>query len=121
MKAVALTLIFVALAGAQVSFDRLRNAPTEPRHRLPYSGRKKWETAVVDHTHGYALTHAALVVKDKIIVGPAGGELGIAGFIAAYDAKTGKQVWKFNTVPQPGEPGNETWGKDSWKHGGAPV
>jgi alcohol dehydrogenase (cytochrome c) len=85
------------------------------------SGRKKWETTVADYTRGYALTHAPLVVKDKIVVGPAGGELGITGFIAAYDAKTGKQIWKFNTVPHPGEPGHETWGKDAWKHGGAPV
>ncbi len=44
---------------------------------------------------GYALTHAPLVVKDKVIVGTAGGEFGIRGFIAAYDVKTGKEVWRF--------------------------
>ena len=85
------------------------------------TGRKKWETVVADYTKGYAVTAAPLVVKDKIIVGPAGGELGIVGFVAAYDAKTGKEVWRFNTIPHPGEPGNNTWGGDSWKHGGAPI
>jgi alcohol dehydrogenase (cytochrome c) len=85
------------------------------------TGRVKWETAVADYKHAYALTHAPLVVKDKVIVGPAGGELGIQGFLAAYDTKTGKQVWRFNIIPQPGEPGHDTWGGDSWKHGGGSI
>src|SRR6185436_6095188 len=41
------------------------------------------------------------------------------GFLDAYDAKTGERAWRFWTIPAPGEPGNETWGGDSWKHGGA--
>lgn len=85
------------------------------------TGRKRWQVKVAEHTHGYTLTVAPLVVKDRIIVGTAGGEKGISGFIAAYDAKTGKQVWKFNTIPQPGEPGHDTWAGDSWKTGGASV
>jgi len=85
------------------------------------TGRKKWATKVADYTQGYAVTVAPLVVKDKIIVGPAGGERGISGFLAAYDAETGKQVWRFNTIPHPGEPGNETWPGDSWKTGGGSV
>ena len=85
------------------------------------SGRKKWETTVADYTRGYALTHAPLVVKDKIVVGPAGGELGITGFLAPTTRKTGKQAWRFYTVPDPGEPGHETWAGDAWKHGGAPI
>jgi alcohol dehydrogenase (cytochrome c) len=61
-------------------------------------------------------------VKDKIIVGAAGGEYGIRGFIAAYDPKTGKEIWKFYTIPGPGEPGHETWPTgDAWMHGGASV
>jgi alcohol dehydrogenase (cytochrome c) len=60
-------------------------------------------------------------VKDKVIVGPAGGEYGIRGFIAAYDAKTGKESWRFHTIPGPGEPGHETWRGDDWKSGGAPI
>jgi alcohol dehydrogenase (cytochrome c) len=85
------------------------------------SGRKKWETAVTDYTKGYALTVAPLAVEDKVILGPAGGELGIVGFVAAYNAKTGAEIWRFNTVPQPGEPGNETWGNNSWQHGGGSI
>ena len=60
-----------------------------------------------------------LVIKDKLIVGIAGAEGGIRGFLDAYDAKTGERVWRFWTVPAPGEPGSETWGGDSWKFGGA--
>ena len=55
------------------------------------------------------MTLAPLVVKDKVIVGVAGGEYGIRGFVAAYDAKTGKEAWRFYTIPGPGEPGHETW------------
>jgi alcohol dehydrogenase (cytochrome c) len=85
------------------------------------TGRKKWETKVAEYKEGYAITVAPLVVKDKVVVGPAGGERGIAGFLAAYDAQTGKEVWRFNTIPHPGEPGNETWAGDSWKTGGGSV
>ena len=56
-----------------------------------------------------------------MISGVAGGEFGIRGFVAAWDINTGKEVWRFYTVPGPGEPGNETWSGDSWKHGGAPI
>jgi len=85
------------------------------------SGKSVWNTTVGRAEAGYALTHAPLVVKDKVIVGVAGGEFGIRGFIAAYDIHTGKEVWKFYTIPGPGEPGNETWAGDSWKHGGGSV
>ena len=85
------------------------------------TGKPIWDVAIAKPESGYALTHAPLVVKDKVIVGPAGGEFGIRGFLAAYDAKTGKEVWRFNTIPGPGEAGHETWGGDSWKRGGGPV
>src|SRR5262249_39064629 len=52
------------------------------------------------------------------IIGISGAETGIRGFVDAYDAKTGKRVWRTYTVPAPGEPGSETWGGDSWKNGG---
>ena len=64
---------------------------------------------------------APLIVKDKVIVGVGGGEYGIRGFIAAYDAKTGKEAWRFYTIPGPGEPGHETWSGDAWKTGGGSV
>ncbi|MEQ1947949.1 MAG: PQQ-dependent dehydrogenase, methanol/ethanol family [Bryobacteraceae bacterium] len=85
------------------------------------SGQLLWNTTVARPEAGYAITHAPLVVKDKVLVGVAGGEYGIRGFIAAYDVKTGKEAWRFNTIPGPGEPGNETWKGDSWKTGGASV
>ena len=66
------------------------------------------------------MTTAPLVIKDKVIVGTAGGEFGIRGFIAAYDAATGKEAWRFNTVPLPGEPGHETWGEGG-RHGGGSI
>jgi alcohol dehydrogenase (cytochrome c) len=62
-----------------------------------------------------------LIVKDKVIVGTAGGDGAIRGFLAAYDAKTGKEAWRFYNIPGPGEPGNETWSGESWKTGGAGI
>jgi alcohol dehydrogenase (cytochrome c) len=85
------------------------------------TGRKRWDVEIAPYKKGYSLTLAPLALNDKIIVGPAGGELGIRGFIAAYDAKTGREVWRFKTIPEPGEPGHETWSGDAWKHGGASV
>ena len=67
---------------------------------------------------GYAATGAPLAVKDKVIVGMAGGEHSISGFLDAYDAATGKHFWRFHTIPQPGEPNFGTWAGDSWKTGG---
>ncbi|MBL8292862.1 MAG: PQQ-dependent dehydrogenase, methanol/ethanol family [Bryobacterales bacterium] len=85
------------------------------------SGKPVWVTPVARPEAGYAVTLAPLVVKDKVLVGVAGGEFGIRGFIAAYEAKTGKEVWHFYTIPAPGEPGNETWAGDSWKTGGGSI
>ena len=70
---------------------------------------------------GYSITHNPLIVKDKVIVGTGGGDGPIRGYIAAFDAKTGKEAWRFYTIPGPGEPGNETWSGESWKTGGAGV
>jgi alcohol dehydrogenase (cytochrome c) len=85
------------------------------------TGEPLWNKKVADAAAGYAITHAPLVVKDKVIVGTAGGEYGIRGFIAAYDVNTGKEDWRFYTIPGPGEPGNEAWAGDSWKTGGGSV
>src|SRR5712691_6585114 len=85
------------------------------------NGKPLWNVTVAKSGAGYALTHAPLIVKDKVIVGTAGGEYGIRGFIAAFDAKTGREAWRFYTIPGPGEPGHETWTGDSWKMGGASV
>ena len=85
------------------------------------TGREVWETRVVDPALGYSLTMAPLVVKDKVILGPAGGEYGIRGFVAAFDARTGKEAWRFHTIPEPGESGHETWAEDAWQHGGGSI
>lgn len=84
-------------------------------------GSQKWETQVADVADGYSITVAPLAVGDLVIVGVSGGEFGIRGFLAAYAADTGKEVWRFNTVPGPGEPGHDTWEADSWKTGGGPT
>ena len=85
------------------------------------SGRELWKTKMFDHTAagGYAAPGAPLIVKDKLIVGMAGGERGVSGFLDAYDPKTGALLWRFHTIPQPGDPNFGTWAGDSWKTGGA--
>jgi len=85
------------------------------------NGQPLWNTTVADSKLAYSVTMAPLVIKDLVIVGVGGGEYGIRGFIAAYDVRTGKEVWRFNTIPAPGEPGSETWQGDDWEHGGASV
>lgn len=82
------------------------------------NGRPIWKVLVADASIGYSLTMAPLVIKDKVLMGTAGGEYGIRGFVAAYDARTGKEAWRFTTIPGPGEPGHETWQGDAWKTGG---
>jgi alcohol dehydrogenase (cytochrome c) len=62
-----------------------------------------------------------VVVKDKVIVGGTGGEHAHRGYLNAFDAKTGKHLWRFYTIPSPGEPGFETWGEKMWKYGGGPA
>jgi alcohol dehydrogenase (cytochrome c) len=81
------------------------------------TGRVRWGTKMEDHKLGYSSTCAPLAVKDKIIMGMAGGEYGVRGFIDAYDAKTGKRAWRFWTIPTKGEPGVETWAGESYKTG----
>ena len=85
------------------------------------NGRPLWNTTVAAAADAYGMTLAPLVVKDKVVVGVSGGEYGIRGLIAAYDARTGKEAWRFYTIPAPGEPGNDSWGNNSWEHGGAPA
>jgi alcohol dehydrogenase (cytochrome c) len=84
------------------------------------SGKVIWNVTVADWQAGYTLTAAPLIVKDKVLIGPGGGEFGIRGFLVAYDADTGKEAWKTYTVPAPGEPGSETWpgNTEAWRHGG---
>ena len=87
------------------------------------TGEKVWERKIADPAIGETLTMAPLIVRDVAIVGPAGGELGIRGFIDGTDLNTGKQLWRTYTIPGAGEPGNDTWkdGKNHWQHGGGSL
>ena len=83
------------------------------------TGKLLWDVAVADNRQGYGITSAPLAIKDKILVGVSGGDFGIRGFVDAYSANDGKRLWRFYTIPGPGEPGHETWGSsDAWKRGG---
>ncbi|HJV27318.1 MAG TPA: methanol/ethanol family PQQ-dependent dehydrogenase [Aromatoleum sp.] len=85
------------------------------------TGKELWKTAVADWKKGYYMTLAPLAAKGKIMVGSSGGEYGIRGFIAAFDAETGKEAWRTHTVAGPGEPGGDTWPADTYKRGGGSV
>jgi alcohol dehydrogenase (cytochrome c) len=86
------------------------------------SGRQAWSRTVAENRQGYYMSLAPLVADGKVLIGVSGGELGIRGFIAAFNPDTGAPLWKTYTVPAPGEPGSETWPRgDQWKTGGAPV
>jgi len=85
------------------------------------TGKETWETEVAKPSEGFTMTGAPLVVNNAVVVGVAGGEYGIRGFLAAYDPASGKQLWKFYTIPGPGEQGHETWDGDAWRTGGGPT
>jgi alcohol dehydrogenase (cytochrome c) len=85
------------------------------------TGREIWHKTVFNYKDGLQFNVAPLVVKDTLILGPATNEFGVNCWVAAFDVRTGKEIWRFKTVPEPGEPGNETWPGDSWRHGGAPI
>src|ERR1700733_10578268 len=82
------------------------------------TGEVAWERKIADPAIGETLTIAPLVIGDLAIVGTAGGEFGIRGFIEATDLNTGKQAWRTYTIPRTGGRGSETWkgGGDRWKH-----
>jgi alcohol dehydrogenase (cytochrome c) len=108
----------LALAGERVFLGTLdaRLVALDAR-----SGKVVWDKEIIDYSKGYSGTAAPLAFRDKVVVGIAGGEYGIRGFIDAYDAKSGDRIWRFYTIPAPGEPGNESWAGDSWKSGGGPT
>src|SRR5215813_13648293 len=87
------------------------------------TGKEVWTATVDDYKKGYYMSLAPLVADGKVLLGASGGELGVRGFLAAFDAETGKPLWKTYTVPAPGEPGSETWpaGGDHYKRGGASI
>jgi alcohol dehydrogenase (cytochrome c) len=110
----------VALYGDKVLFARAEAVLVALDVR---TGREVWSAVVEDNRKGYYISLAPLVADGKVLVGASGGELGVRGFVAAYDVETGKPLWRTFTVPAPGEPGSETWpaGGEQWKTGGGSV
>jgi alcohol dehydrogenase (cytochrome c) len=85
------------------------------------TGKEIWNTKVQDYQKGQYMTLEPLVVNGKVMVGGSGGEYGVRGYVAAFDADSGKELWRTYTVPAPGEPGSNTWSGDAWKTGGGSV
>src|SRR5262249_18824872 len=83
------------------------------------TGAVKWNVHVDENNQGYAMTGAPRLVDGKVIVGIYGGDVGIRGFIDAYDAKTGRRLWRLWTIPAAGEPASQTWGEEMTGTGGA--
>jgi len=82
------------------------------------SGNLRWDVPYADKAKHYGATSAPLVVKNEVLVGTSGGDSGVRGFLAAYDATTGEEKWRFWTIPAPGEFGSESWPGDAYLHGG---
>src|SRR5947209_2516680 len=82
------------------------------------SGNQIWDVAYADWNKNYGATSAPLIVNGKVMVGTSAGDDGVRGFIAAYDAETGKLVWRFWTIPGPGEFGSGSWPGKAYLHGG---
>ncbi|MGH9757213.1 MAG: PQQ-binding-like beta-propeller repeat protein, partial [Candidatus Acidiferrales bacterium] len=82
------------------------------------SGNLLWDVAYAEGNKNYGATSAPLVVNGKVLVGTSGGDDGVRGFLAAFDAETGKPLWRFWTIPAPGEPGSQSWPGKSYLHAG---
>jgi len=97
--------------GVALRGDRLYFVTDDARlvalHRA--NGQLLWDVVMADYRKHYGATAAPLVVDDLVISGVSGGDEGVRGFVAAFHASTGKEVWRFWSVPAPGEPGSETW------------
>ena len=105
----------VAVLGGKVYFG------TQDAHLVALDARTGgliWDAKIAEASDGYWCPVAPLAVKDKIIVGIAAGDYGLNGWLDAYDAETGRRVWRWNSIPKPGEKGSESWSGDSWKTGG---
>jgi alcohol dehydrogenase (cytochrome c) len=82
------------------------------------SGTLRWDVEYADKVKHYGATSAPLILKDTVVVGTSGGDSGVRGFIGGYDPVSGKQKWRFWTIPAPGEFGSSSWPGDSYLHGG---
>jgi alcohol dehydrogenase (cytochrome c) len=105
----------VALLGTRLYME------TDNAHLLcldARSGHLIWDVAYADWNKNYGATSAPLIVKDKVLVGTSGGDDGVRGFLAAFNAETGKLAWRLWTIPAPGEFGSSSWPGDAYLHGG---
>lgn len=82
------------------------------------TGSLVWKAKLAEASDGYWSPVAPLAIKGKIIMGIAPGDHGLNGFLDAYDPETGERLWRWESIPKPGEPGSETWSGESWKTGG---
>ena len=87
------------------------------------TGKVVWSIQAERWQESFSMTSAPVYVNGMVITGFAGGDRGTRGRVKAYDAKDGRLIWTFYTIPGPGEPGHDTWPKDNeaWKYGGASV
>jgi alcohol dehydrogenase (cytochrome c) len=109
--------------GVGISGDRVFMM-TDHAHLIAlnrFTGELLWDTPLADWRKNYAASSAPLPAGDLVVTGVSGGEHGANGFVAAVDQDTGREVWRFWTVPKPGEPGSETWQGADIEHGGAPT
>ncbi len=105
----------VAVLGTHVYME------TDNAHLLcldAHTGEPLWDVAYATGNRNYGATSAPLIVKDKVLIGTSGGDDGVRGFIAAFDAQTGEEAWRFWTIPAPGEKGSQSWPGDMYLHGG---
>ena len=110
----------LAIAGdvAVLGDSRLPSDRDRCEERARASGTRFWPTI----KKGYQYNVPPLVVRDKVILGPATNEMGANCWVSAYDVKTGKELWRFDTAPTSADaPEAKTWVGDSWKHGGSPI
>ncbi|MEX2299392.1 MAG: PQQ-dependent dehydrogenase, methanol/ethanol family [Bryobacterales bacterium] len=82
------------------------------------TGAQVWQAKVAEVEDGYYSPAAPFAINGKILMGVAAGDYGLNGWLDAYDAKTGERIWRWESIPRPGEPGHESWAGDSWKTGG---
>lgn len=85
------------------------------------SGAVIWDVEVDDYRKGFSITHAPLIVGNKVFIGVTSGECAVSGWVDAFDATTGKKLWRTHSVAQPGDPNLASWAGDSAKYGGAPT
>src|SRR5271163_2109774 len=107
----------VGVAGDRL-FTETGNAHIIALNRI--TGELLWDSPIADWHQSYFATSAPLPAGDAVITGVGGGEHGANGLVVAFDQSTGKELWRFATVPREGEPGSDTWGNGA-AHGGAPT